>query len=83
MKYTSNVIYNKIITILVNDFQQDISILSLDTNLIKDLDFDSLDCADLYAKLEEALKLKERVHILEVIKLRTIEDIINLVMKLQ
>ena len=83
MKYTSNVIYNKIVTILVNDFQQDISVLSLDTNLIKDLDFDSLDYADLYAKLEESLKLKERVHILEVIKLRTIEDIINLVMKLQ
>ena len=34
--------------------RQDISILSLDTNLIEDLDFDSLDCADLYAKLEES-----------------------------
>ena len=83
MNKSQKELYEKIVNILVEKFEQDESKLSLNTNIIKDLDFDSLDIAELYTRLENSLNLRERASVLQLANIRTIEDIIDLAMKLQ
>lgn len=83
MNKSQKELYEKIVNILVENFEQDKSKLNLNTNIIKDLDFDSLDTAELYTRLENCLNLRERASVLQLANIKTIEDIIDLVMKLQ
>ena len=83
MNKSQKELYEKIVNILVEKFGQDESKLSLNTNIIKDLDFDSLDIAELYTRLENHLDLRERASVLQLANIRTIEDIIDLAIKLQ
>ncbi len=50
---TKDEIFNKLKTILVDDFEIDEGKISLDANVVDDLDLDSIDVIDLIGKMKQ------------------------------
>ena len=57
-KYSQEEIYEKLKTILVDDFEIAPEKLALDANLFEDLELDSIDAVDLAVKLQEFTEKK-------------------------
>ena len=50
---TKDVIFNKLKTILVDDFEIDEEKITMDANVVDDLDLDSIDVIDLIGKMKQ------------------------------
>ena len=59
-KYSQEEIFEKLKTILVDDFEIAPEKLTLDANLFEDLELDSIDAVDLAVKLQEFTEKKKR-----------------------
>lgn len=79
-EYTNEEIFNKIVEILVNDFELKKEDISLSSNLFEDLDFDSIDAVDFAVRLQQFTSKKVSPE--EFKKIRTVEDVINTIQSL-
>ena len=73
-------IYQKLVSILVDDFEVDEDDISIKSNLYQDLDLDSIDAVDLVVKLREITGKKIEPEVFK--QVRTIEHIVDEVEKL-
>lgn len=73
---TKEAIFARIQQLLVEVFEIEVACISLESNIYKDLDFDSLDAVELAVKLgaETGISLQEE----ELRAIRTIGDAVNL-----
>ncbi len=79
-KYTKEEIYNKLVEILVNDFEQNKDDIKLESNLFEDLDFDSIDAVDLAVRLQQFTSKKITPE--EFKQIKTINDVVVVIEKL-
>ena len=68
-------LYNKIKDILVNQFEVDASLISIDANLYEELEIDSIDAVDLMVRLKELTGKKIPPEQFK--EIRTIGDVLN------
>jgi acyl carrier protein len=80
MNHTKNDIYNRIHTVLVEQFEMDADSISMDAHLRDDLDIDSIDAVDLMVELKSFTEKKLAVD--DFREVRTISDIVDAVYKL-
>ena len=73
-KYSQEEIYEKLKTILVDDFEIAPEKLALDANLFEDLELDSIDAVDLAVKLQEFTEKKISPENFK--QIRTINDVV-------
>lgn len=73
-KYTQEEIFEKLKTILVNDFEIAPEKLTLDANLFEDLELDSIDAVDLAVKLQEFTEKKISPENFK--QIRTVNDVV-------
>lgn len=73
----SDELYQMVHDLLVEDFEKEPENISLDSNLYKDLGFDSIDALDLVALLEDRLHISFEES--ELKTLRTIRQVIELI----
>ena len=71
----SEELYLKIRDILIEQFDVDESIVSLDANLYEELQIDSIDAVDLLVQLKELTGIKIAPEVFR--EVRTIRDVIN------
>ena len=79
-QYTKVEIYNKLVEILVEDFEIDKDKISMEALLFEDLEFDSIDAVDLAVRLKQFTDKK--IDPEEYKAIRTIEDIVNAIFNL-
>ena len=79
-KFTKEEIYNKLVEILVNDFEQDKNNIKPESNLFEDLDFDSIDAVDLAVRLQQFTSKKITPE--EFKQIKTINDVVVVIEKL-
>ena len=79
-QYTKIEIYNKLVEILVEDFEIEKDKLSMEALLFEDLEFDSIDAVDLAVRLKQFTDKK--IDPEEYKAIRTIEDIVNAIFNL-
>lgn len=79
-QYTKIEIYNKLVEILVEDFEIDKDKISMEALLFEDLEFDSIDAVDLAVRLKQFTDKK--IDPEEYKAIRTIEDIVNAIFNL-
>lgn len=79
-KYTKEEIYNKLVEILVNDFEQNKDDIKPESNLFEDLDFDSIDAVDLAVRLQQFTSKKITPE--EFKQIKTINDVVVVIEKL-
>ena len=72
-------IYKLVKSYLINDFEVPEEKISLEANLFENLELDSIDALDMIATLESEYNLK--VDEEELKKIRTVQDIINYIVK--
>jgi acyl carrier protein len=77
---TRNEIYSELKIILIELFEIEPELITLESNLYEDLDIDSIDAVDLIVKLREMTKQKVDPEIFK--KIRTLDDIIDAVVEL-
>ena len=73
-KYSQEEIYEKLKTILVDDFEIAPEKLTLDANLFEDLELDSIDAVDLAVKLQEFTEKKISPENFK--QIRTVSDVV-------
>ena len=73
-KYSQEEIFEKLKTILVDDFEIAPEKLTLDANLFEDLELDSIDAVDLAVKLQEFTEKKISPENFK--QIRTVNDIV-------
>lgn len=73
-KYSQEEIYEKLKTILVDDFEIASEKLALDANLFEDLELDSIDAVDLAVKLQEFTEKKISPENFK--QIRTLNDVV-------
>lgn len=73
-KYSQEEIYEKLKTILVDDFEIAPEKLTLDANLFEDLELDSIDAVDLAVKLQEFTEKKIPPENFK--QIRTVNDVV-------
>ncbi len=73
-KYSQEEIFEKLKTILVDDFEIAPEKLTLDANLFEDLELDSIDAVDLAVKLQEFTEKKISPENFK--QIRTVNDVI-------
>ncbi len=73
-KYSQEEIYEKLKTILVDDFEIAPEKLALDANLFEDLELDSIDAVDLAVKLQEFTEKKISPENFK--QIRTLNDVV-------
>ncbi len=75
---TQEEVYNKIKSVLMDEFEVKEDAVSMEANLFTDLDLDSLDAIDLMVTLDKELDIEIQTE--EMKDLRTIEDVCNFVL---
>ncbi len=78
--HTQEEIFNAIKEILVKDFGCDESKVKMESNLVEDLDLDSIDAVDLIVKLQG--KINQKVDPEDFKQIRTLQDVVNAVEKI-
>lgn len=73
-KYSQKEIFEKLKTILVDDFEIAPEKLTLDANLFEDLELDSIDAVDLAVKLQEFTEKKISPENFK--QIRTVNDVV-------
>ena len=73
-KYTREQIFEKLKTILVDDFELAPEKVVLEANLFEDLELDSIDAVDLAVKLQEITEKKISPENFK--QIRTVEDVV-------
>lgn len=73
-KYSQEEIFEKLKTILVDDFEISPEKLTLDANLFEDLELDSIDAVDLAVKLQEFTEKKISPENFK--QIRTVNDVV-------
>lgn len=73
-KYSQEEIFEKLKTILVDDFEIAPEKLTLDANLFEDLELDSIDTVDLAVKLQEFTEKKISPENFK--QIRTVNDVV-------
>lgn len=73
-KYSQEEIFEKLKTILVDDFEIAPEKLTLDANLFEDLELDSIDAVDLAVKLQEFTEKKISPKNFK--QIRTVNDVV-------
>lgn len=71
-------VYNKIESVLVEEFEIEKDEINLDANLFTDLELDSLDAIDLMVTLDKELSIEIKTE--EMKDLRTIKDVCDFVL---
>ena len=74
-KYSKEDIFNKLCTILEEEFEIEKSLLSKDANLFTDLDLDSVDAVDLAVRLQQFTD--KRISPEEFKQIKTLEDVVE------
>ncbi len=74
---TEQEIFEKIKAILVKEFEVDKDTITMESNLFKDLDFDSLDAIDLVVTLDKELGVELKTE--EMNSIITIKDVCDFV----
>ncbi|MBT3887811.1 MAG: acyl carrier protein [Nitrosomonadaceae bacterium] len=77
---TRDEIYSELKLILIELFEIEPELITLESNLYEDLDIDSIDAVDLIVKLREMTGQKFDPEIFK--KIRTLDDIIDAVIEL-
>ena len=77
---TRDEIYSELKIILIELFEIEPELITLESNLFEDLDIDSIDAVDLIVKLREMTGQKVDPEIFK--KIRTLDDIIDAVVEL-
>jgi acyl carrier protein len=77
---TRDEIYSELKIILIELFEIEPELITLESNLFEDLDIDSIDAVDLIVKLREMTGQKVDPEIFK--KIRTLDDIIDAVIEL-
>jgi len=75
---TQEEVYEKIKSVLVEEFEVEEGSISMDSNLFTDLELDSLDAIDLMVTLDKELNVEIRTETMQ--DLRTIEDVCSFVL---
>jgi acyl carrier protein len=70
-------IYNRVVGILVKSFELDPADIKPESRLFEDLDLDSIDAVDMFVELHEVTNRRIDPQVAR--KIRTVEDIVNLV----
>jgi acyl carrier protein len=78
---TRDEIYNELKITLIELFEIEPELITLEANLYEDLDIDSIDAVDLIVQLREIIGQKIDPEIFK--KIRTLDDIIDAVVELQ
>lgn len=73
-KYSQEEVFEKLKTILVDDFEIAPEKLTLDANLFEDLELDSIDAVDLAVKLQEFTEKKISPENFK--QIRTVNDVV-------
>ena len=79
-KYSREEIFEKLKTILVDDFEIAPEKLTLDANLFEDLELDSIDAVDLAVKLQEFTEKKISPENFK--QIRTVNDVVSAIEEL-
>lgn len=79
-KYTRDEIFDKLKSILVEDFEIEEEKIQAETNLFEDLELDSIDAVDLAVKLQYFTDKKIAPENFK--KIRTIDDVVNAIEEL-
>ena len=75
---TQEEVYTKIKSVLMDEFEVEEDIISMEANLFTELELDSLDAIDLMVTLDKELGIEIKTE--EMQDLRTIEDVCNFVL---
>ena len=75
---TQEEVYEKIKSVLVEEFEVEEGSISMDSNLFTDLELDSLDAIDLMVTLDKELNVEIKTETMQ--DLRTIEDVCSFVL---
>lgn len=75
---TQNDVYDKIISVLVDEFEVEKDEVSLDSNLFTDLELDSLDAIDLMVTLDKEMGIETKTE--EMKDIRTVQDVCDFVL---
>lgn len=78
--FSKEEIAEKLKEIMVNDFEISEDLIKPETNLFKDLEFDSIDAVDLAVKLQQYTG--KRIQPQDFKEIRTFEDVVNAVAEL-
>ena len=78
--HTRDEIFNTIKDILIKDFDCDESKIKIESNLVEDLDLDSIDAVDLVVKLQTIINKK--VDPEDFKQIRTLQDVVDAVEKI-
>jgi acyl carrier protein len=70
-------IYNRVVGILIKSFELDPADIKPESRLFEDLDLDSIDAVDMFVELHEVTNRRIDPQVAR--KIRTVEDIVNLV----
>jgi acyl carrier protein len=70
-------IYNRVVGILVKSFELDPADIKPESKLFEELDLDSIDAVDMFVELHEVTNRRIDPQVAR--KIRTVEDIVNLV----
>ena len=79
-KYTREQIFDRLKSILVDDFEIEPEKIAADANLFEDLEFDSIDAVDLAVKLQDFTEKKISPENFK--QIRTIDDVVTAIEKL-
>lgn len=71
-------VYSKVKAILVDEFEVEADEISMQSNLFKDLELDSLDAIDLMVTLDKELEVEIKTE--EMKDVQTIKDVCNFVL---
>ena len=75
---TQEEVYDKVKSVLMDEFEVEEDAVSMDANLFTDLDLDSLDAIDLMVTLDKELDIEIKTE--EMQDLRTIKDVCDFVL---
>ena len=79
-EYTKEEIFEKLKSILVEDFELDSDLIKPEANLFEDLELDSIDAVDLAVKLQFFTNKKISPDNFK--EIRTVEDVVNAIEEL-
>ncbi len=77
---TNEEIFKKLKDVLVNEFDVDEEIITLDANIVTDLDLDSIDAVELIVKMKPYLNGKIEPDVFK--NVQTIKDVITILVPL-
>ncbi|WP_321778431.1 acyl carrier protein [Sulfurimonas sp.] len=75
---TQKEVYDKIKSVLVDEFEVEADDISLESNLFTDLELDSLDAIDLMVTLDKELGVEIKTE--EMQEIRTIQDVCDFIL---